>query len=114
MKVIECNDIPVATEREALERATLDYLAALDTVIEVDEIGCAGDWESFDQPIRVRVIKTDNEDVYHWNYGVDDYLDPYWNVVLVDTHPAFPPEAHLYIHAPRSYYVTSAGDRGSE
>jgi hypothetical protein len=38
-----------------------------------------------DPPARLRVQETRKNDIQHWN---DDWCDPYWDVELVEPHPA--------------------------
>lgn len=38
-------------------------------------------------PFNVRVLPTNTTDIKHWN---DNHLDPYWDVELVEAHPAVP------------------------
>jgi hypothetical protein len=37
--------------------------------------------QEFNPPIRVKVVETNRFDIIHWN---DDYLDPYWDVAVLD------------------------------
>lgn len=55
-------------------------------------------------PFKVRVVETPDSEIRHWN---DNHLDPYWNVVLVDPHPAIPAGINLetlWIDGPSSSY----------
>jgi hypothetical protein len=37
--------------------------------------------QEFNPPVRVKVVETSRTDILHWN---DDYLDPYWDVAVLD------------------------------
>jgi hypothetical protein len=38
-------------------------------------------------PVLARVVKTPREDVLHWT---DGFIDPYWDVELLEDHPDLP------------------------
>lgn len=90
---------------EAIARAHADYAAAVGTVIDAKcVIGYKGNdsVEVYpDPPARVRVEATPHEDIEHFN---DDYLDPYWNVTLVESHPALEGVRSLWVDGP-SYQI---------
>lgn len=71
--------------QDAEGKALADYRAALGTIITVKMItGYNDSDDSIDIDgidARVRVVETPEDDLYHW---VDEYLDPYWNVELVE------------------------------
>ena len=79
-----------ATDLEA--NAMADYQDYLGKVVTVDRLQCylhddSKDLDCGGVPFVVRVTPTQDEDIKHWN---DEYLDPYWNVEVVEPHPALP------------------------
>lgn len=93
---------------DELEKLALrEHADAIGTVIETTELmGCIGSTTGVDfiatadTPFKVRVLPTSWEDVCHW---VDEWLDPYWDVILEEPHPNVPAEAQsrsLWIFGP--------------
>lgn len=111
MTVLDTSDRPVVSADEARARARADYETHLGQVIEVQFLeGYVGDdsqeWRS-DPPFLVKVIETDAESLNHW---CDEFLDPYWNVEVIDDRGVVPPEAHshsFWVYGP-SYEVPRA------
>lgn len=58
-----------------------------------------------DPPARVRVMRTARESVLHWN---DDWLDPYWDVELVEPHPVLKGVRSMWVFG-TSYNVDGCG-----
>jgi hypothetical protein len=84
-------DLVAQTERLVL----MDYVEHLGKVLLAYELDgyigdtCFSDTFHFKIPIRVRVVKT-GAGLYH---RVDDWFDPYWDVVILDNrHPELPAE----------------------
>lgn len=50
-----------------------------------------------DPPILVRVLETDKSSIFHWN---DDWLDPYWDVELLEDRPEFKNASSFYVDGP--------------
>jgi hypothetical protein len=76
--------------------ACQDHRDAVGSVILVDYLTAyRGDTDNqdayhFDPPLAVRVLPAEPGDLAHW---VDEWLDPYWDVEVVDrSHPQLPPE----------------------
>ena len=104
--------IPKA-ERERLELLALQqYMDAVDTVIEAECVIGYRDHDSVEvycwPPAKVRVVATTDieHDIYHWN---DNYLDPYWDVELVEPHPQLEGLRSLWIDGPSHIAETSGG-----
>lgn len=73
---------------ELHKKAEEDYKAALGRVVLVSHLTCYMGEDSVDldvdPPARMRVIQTPVSDLQH---RVDQWLDPYWNLELLDYHP---------------------------
>lgn len=76
------------TPREAEQKAILDHMGAVGTIIRPEWIyGYEGDTDnSIDIHANGRVaVRVEPcgfpDDIRHWN---DDWLDPYWDVAIVD------------------------------
>lgn len=97
------------THDEAIAAARADYQRVLGTIIEVNRINgmwnddsCA--WDC-DPPVRVLVIDTPDGDV---TYDVMGYIDPYWNVELLERGLKEDQRRDLLAHIPadaRSFWV---------
>jgi hypothetical protein len=78
----------IADQRRELEAQALkDYHEAFGTIMTVRSLTGYQDDGSYDfdgPEYRVRVVDTPENDLYHW---CDEYLDPYWNVELVEPMP---------------------------
>lgn len=98
----------VGTRKGAEDEALADYEAALGTEIQVAEITGYRDDRSvdvrLDRPIRVRVTQSSfQHDVLHWN---DDFLDPIWNVELVDRPRELEGLSNFWVFGPSYRVVT--------
>ena len=76
------------TEEELEKWAFEDYAEVLGKPILVSELtGYVGDNNvdfNLDPPAKVRVVSTSADSIRHWN---DDWLDPYWELELLEPHP---------------------------
>lgn len=84
-----------ATMEEAIEKARADYATVVGTIVEVPVLyGYSGEdsceWY-FDEPIRVLVLPTRDEDVTR---TCDNFVDPYWDVEVIES--ALKPEAQRF------------------
>lgn len=70
-------------ERELEALALADFAEHIGVAIKVETIfGPNGDcFAPPTQSFTVRVVSTPEDDLCHWN---DEYLDPYWNVEVLD------------------------------
>jgi hypothetical protein len=82
------------TKEECRARARADYEAVKGKLIRVEYLmgyltnGQDSQEQDFEKSIVVRVEETTPGDIDHW---VDEWLDPYWNVTIVQTdHPELP------------------------
>ena len=112
-----CEDKIMLTITQLEDLALADYKAVEGKVIFVKFVaGFVGDDTDssehyFNPPIRGRVDKGQNPEhgILHWN---DNYLDPYWDVTIVDRkHPQLPKEGlrSCWTDGP-SYSIT--GEKG--
>ncbi len=66
-------------------RARADYQNVLGTILRPDWLAGYEEHDSVDYHVKgqvaVRIVATKDEDVLHF---VDDYLDPYWNIEIVN------------------------------
>jgi hypothetical protein len=75
------------TKAEIETLAIQDYEKVLNTVITVKLLTGYKDDNQHDfdgKEYQVRVVKTEESDILHWN---DKWLDPYWNVEIVGEYP---------------------------
>lgn len=85
--------------REELEKLAIDdYKQVLGRPIFVLELhgyrdGCSLDI-GLDTPAKVKVVKTDEQSILHWN---GDWLDPYWELELLKPHPTLAGIRSLYM-----------------
>lgn len=90
-------DQAVASRLE--NRVLADYRAVAGKVLMASVVsGYLGDTDDsgcfkFDPPLAVRVDAgmdaQPQHGLFHWN---DEWLDPYWDVTIIGTHPDLPPE----------------------
>ena len=80
--------------RQYEQLALQDHARHVGKVVMVRELtaypGTSDDSQDFvfDPPLAVRVLPSSSKEVIHW---VDEWLDPYWDVEIVDTaHPNLP------------------------
>ncbi len=73
------------TRADACAKARADFEAALGTILRPDFVGGFEGEDSTDASpngtAALRVVATPQEDLEH---TVDDWLDPYWNLELVE------------------------------
>ena len=99
--------VPLEARQQMEAVALREYEAALGTVVETDWVyGYRGDSDhtveiSFDPPVKVRVVKTDQQSIAHWN---DRYLDPYWDVEVFESRPELEGIRSLWIDGPSHEY----------
>lgn len=96
-----------------LERRVLaEYEQHLGRVIAVSSvcgyIGTDSVDIHLDTPALVRVVKTDPQSVVRW---MDDWLDPQWDVELVEPHPALKGVDSLWVYA-TSYHPDESPESG--
>ena len=82
------------TKTQAIEWALDDYRRVAGRVLQARSITGYIDDNSVDidvphdqPPLRVLVLPMDQSGILHWN---DEWLDPYWDVDLVEPHPSIP------------------------
>lgn len=100
--------------QEAIAAARADYAKAVGTIIEVPYLMGYLDDGSHEWygPVWVRILQTDDASVTHIN---DDFVDPYWDVELVE--PALKPECRRDSHIPadaRSFWIDGPSHRYEE
>lgn len=85
-------------------QALADFAAARGRILLATEVSGFRGSDSVevycDPPARVRVVATPKGDVLHRN---DGWLDPYWNVEMVDAHPALEGVRSLWVFG-KSYH----------
>ena len=90
-------------------RALADYARHLGKVVEVGFVsGYHGD-DSVEilGPFLVKVTKTSQGDILHWN---DEWLDPYWNVTPVGKYPELNGVRSFWANGP-SYSTSGEVDK---
>jgi hypothetical protein len=102
------------TREEAEQRAQQDFEAVRGKVLlvhEVDGFNSDGDttWVRLRTPARVRVGPTDPQDIIRW---MDEkWLDPIWNVSLVEPHPQLTDIRSLWMYG-NSYSLDGGTEPG--
>src|SRR5262245_13193775 len=93
--------------REEIEKLALDdYEQVLGRVIWVSELSGYRNDDSLElyvkPPAKVKVVSTMKDSILHWN---DGWLDPYWELELVEPHPQLEGIRSLYMFGD-SYSLT--------
>ena len=102
------------TQDELHAKADQDHAQALGRVLLAKVVSGYRDDECIDvicdPPARLRVAATPRLDLHHWT--CDGWLDPYWNVELVEPHPALAGMTSLWTFGP-SYNITTGEIQGT-
>ena len=82
---IDREEMTASSSEEAVNNAMLDYKTFLGKPVMPTIIsGYRGDDQidvQVDGKVIVKVVETSADDIAHWN---DDFLDPYWNIEIID------------------------------
>ncbi len=104
--------IDVATAADAERLARQAHAGAVGTIIRVGYVMGYQDDGSHEfyapagETIAVRVMPTDDQSLTHWN---DEFLDPYWDVELVDRPEFIPAGAdNFWIDGPSFRLIATA------
>lgn len=94
-------------EEEAETKALERYRSLVGKVVEIEWVqGYIGDDSGdfkCDPPAKVKIVETDKDSILHWN---DEWLDPYYDVELVEPHPKLAEARSLWIYG-ESYNLIS-------